>query len=130
MPAGGSPRALLVLVLPVAALVLVAAVVVLPRITPGPSRAPSPVTRTRPLDQRRHRDIGYTNEYLYDSTYETCEAVGITQLARKLGVPDTRLTRIAKAFADRNYASSIRSGPYHGCLDALIEQRREARRRS
>jgi hypothetical protein len=128
MGAAGHRRTLMVCALPVAALVLAAAVILLPRLMPGPQRAASPVTRTRPLDARRHRDIGYTNEYLYDSTYETCEAVGITQLARKLRVPATRLTRIARAFADENYAPSVRAGPYHGCLDALISQRRESRR--
>jgi hypothetical protein len=126
-PAGARRRPLL-WALPVALLALVAAVVVLPRLTPGPSRPPTPVTRTRSLDLRRHRDVRYTNEYLYDSTYETCEAVGITQLARKLGVRSTSPARVARAFANQNYASALRTGPYHGCRDALVTQLREARR--
>jgi hypothetical protein len=129
MRAAGSLRPLLVWVMPVAVLGLVVAVIVFPRIASGPSRPATPVTRTRPLDLRHHRDVGYTNEYLYDSTYETCEAVGITQLARKLGVPAAPLTRLARAFADQNYTSAVRSGPYHGCLDALVSHRREDHRR-
>jgi hypothetical protein len=128
MPPPGSPHRKLLWALPVALLGLVAAVVVLPRVAPGPSRPPSPVTRTRPLDLRRHRDVGYTNEYLYDSTYETCEALGIGQLARKLGVRSTSPSRVARAFADQNYASALRVGSYHGCRDALVTQLREARR--
>ena len=121
----GSARPLLVWAIPVAALVLVAAVIVLPRIASGPSRPSSPVTRTRPLDTRHRLDVTYTNEYLYDSTYETCDALGADQLARRLGVPTVPLTRIALAFAERNYAAAIRSGPYQGCLDALVDRRRQ-----
>jgi hypothetical protein len=128
-PAGSRSRVLL-WALPVAILGLVIAIVLLPRVTPGPSRPATPVTRKRPLDLRRHRDVAYTNEYLYDSTYETCEALGITQLAHKLGVCGTSPPRVAKAFAEQNYASALRVGPYHGCLDALLSQLREARRRS
>jgi hypothetical protein len=115
--------------LPVAVLGLMAAVAVLPQITPGPTRPPTPVTQTRPLDARRRHDIYYTNEYLYDSTYETCEAVGITQLARKLGVPATPASRVASAFAGENYESALRSGSYHGCLDALLTELRQERHR-
>jgi hypothetical protein len=127
-PAGSRSRVLL-WALAVALVELVTAVVVLPRVTPGPSRPATPVTRKRPLDLRRHRDVADTNEYLYDSTYETCEALGIGQLAHKLGVRGTSPSRVAKAFAEENYASALRVGPYHGCLDALLSHLREARRR-
>jgi hypothetical protein len=129
----GPPRARnrkLLWALPVALLGLVAAVAVLPQLTSGPTRPPTPVTQTRPLDARRKHDIYYTNEYLYDSTYETCEAVGITQLARKLGVPASPVSRVARAFAGENYASALREGSYHGCLDALLTELREEHHRS
>jgi hypothetical protein len=125
-----SRHRMLLWALPVALLGLVTAVLVLPRVTPGPSRPTTPVTRTRPLDLRRHRDVGYTNEYLYDSTYETCAALGMIQLAHKLGIRSTSGSRVAKAFAEQNYPSALRVGPYHGCLDALLTQKRQARRRN
>jgi hypothetical protein len=102
---------------------------VLPRVAPGPTRPPTPVTHTRPVDARRARDIRFTNEYLYDSSYETCEALGIESLARKLGIPPTSPRVVARTFAERNYATAIRAGPYHGCADALVTQLKEARRR-
>jgi hypothetical protein len=126
----GARRRKLLWALPVAALGLIAAVAGLPRIAPGPTRPPTPVTQTRPLDARRRHDIYYTNEYLYDSTYETCEAVGITELARKLRVPASPVSRIARAFAGENYASALRDGSYHGCLDALLTELREEHRRA
>jgi hypothetical protein len=115
--------------LPAALLGLVAAVVILPKLASGPSRPPTPVTEKRSLYGRRDHDVYYTNEYLYDSTYETCEAVGITQLARKLGVPASPVSRIARAFAGENYESALRDGSYHGCLDALTTQLREEHHR-
>lgn len=117
-------------VMPAGLLVLVAAVVILPKLASGPSRPPTPVTETRSLEGRRHHDVYYTNEYLYDSTYETCEAVGIRGLARKLGVPARPLPSIARAFARNNYASALRVGAYHGCLDALTTQLREEHHRA
>ena len=129
----GAPRRRnlkLLWVLPAAALVLIAAVAVLPRIAPGPTRRSSPVTKTRPLDARRRHDIAYTNEYLYDSTYETCEAVGLKQLAHKLGVPALPATRVARAFAGENYGAALRDGSYHGCLDALLTELREDHHRT
>jgi hypothetical protein len=117
-------------VLPAALLALVAAVVILPKFASGPTRPPTPVTETRSLEGRRHHDVYYTNEYLYDSTYETCEAVGITQLARKLGVPARPASGVARAFAGENYASALREGSYHGCLDALLTELREEHHRA
>jgi hypothetical protein len=127
-PSRRNPK--LLWVLPVAVLALIVSLAVLPRITSGPTRRPSPVTKTRPLDARRRHDIAYTNEYLYDSTYETCEAVGITQLARKLGVPARPASGVARAFAGENYESALRDGSYHGCLDALLTELREERHRA
>jgi hypothetical protein len=127
-PPGGRNRKLL-WALPVAVLGLTAAVALLPRIAPGPTRPPTPVTQTRPLDARRRHDIYYTNEYLYDSTYETCEAVGLRPLAHKLGVPALPASRVARAFAGDNYASAFRNGSYHGCLDALLTELREEHHR-
>jgi hypothetical protein len=128
-PPGARNRKLL-WALPVAVLGLIAAVALLPRITPGPSRPPTPVTQTRPLDARHRHDIYYSDEYVYDSTYETCEAVGLKQLARKLGVPELPASRVARAFAGENYASALRNGSYHGCLDALLTELREEHRRA
>jgi hypothetical protein len=115
-----SRRRMMLWVLPAALLGLMAAVVVLPRvITTGPTRPPTPVTHSRSLDARRQLDVRYTNEYLYDSSYETCDALGMDTLARKLRVPATRPSVVARAFARQNYATAIRVGPYDGCLDAL-----------
>jgi hypothetical protein len=97
-------------------------------LTAGPSRPPTPVTKTRPLDARRDRSVD-NNEDLYDSAYETCAGVGIRQLARKLGVPASPVSRIARAFAGENYDSALRDGSYHGCLDALTTQLREEHHR-
>jgi hypothetical protein len=116
-------------VLPAGVLVLIAALAVLPRITHGPTRRPSPVTQIRPLDGRRRHDIAYTNEYLYDSTYETCEAIGLKQLARELDLPALPTSRVARAFADHDYQSALRDGSYHGCLDALNTELREQHHR-
>ncbi len=102
----GRPTArnrIFVWVMPAALLGLVAAVVVLPKLTSGPSRPSTPVTKTRPLNARRDRNVEDNNE-LYDSAYETCEGLGITQLARKLGVPASPVSRLARAFAADNYA--------------------------
>jgi hypothetical protein len=115
--------------MPVALLALVAAVVVLPRVTSGAARPPTPVIGSRPVDVRRERDVRFTNEYLYDSSYETCDALKIDTLARKLGVPAARPSVVARAFAERNYATAMRVGPYQGCLDALASHAQEPRRR-
>jgi len=113
-------RRMMTWALPAALLALVAAVVVLPRvISTGPTRPPTPITETRSVDARRERDIRFTNEYLYDSSYETCDALGIDTLADRLRVPATHPSALARAYARQNYASAIRVGPYRGCLDAL-----------
>jgi hypothetical protein len=125
----GSARQVGLWVLPVAVVALVAAVAVLPRVTSGPARPLTPVTRSRPVDARRERDIRFTNEYLYDSSYETCEALGIEALAGKLRVSAADPSVVARAFARRNYATALRVGPYHGCLDALASHRQEEHRR-
>jgi hypothetical protein len=122
-------RGIVLWLLPAAALALALAVVVVPHVASGPTRPPTPVTRTRPPDLRRQRDVRFTNEYLYDSSYETCEALGIRSLARKLRVPADRPSHVARIFARRNYPPATRSGPYHGCVDALVSQLQEARRR-
>ncbi len=127
----GSPAArnrMFVWVMPAALLGLVAAVVVAPKLTAGPSRPPTPVTMTRPLDARYHRSVD-DNDDLYDSAYETCEAVGIRQLARKLAVPASPVSRLARAFAADNYASALRDSAYHACRDALLTELREEHRR-
>jgi hypothetical protein len=128
MRRAGSAGGISVWIAALAVITLAAAVVVLPRVAPGPVRPPTAVTRTRPPDLRRQRDVRFTNEYLYDSSYETCDALGIRSLARKLGVPAARPARVARAFARQNYPPATRSGPYHGCVDALLD-RRKARRR-
>jgi hypothetical protein len=114
--------------MPTALLGLVAAVVVLPKLTGGPSRPPTPVTKTRPLNARHHRSVE-DNDELYDSAYEACEGLGIRPLARKLGVPASPVPRLARAFAAENYASALRDGSYHACLDALLTEPREEHRR-
>jgi hypothetical protein len=127
----GPPAArnrMFVWVMPAALLGLVAAVVVAPKLTTGPSRPPTPVAKTRSLDARYHRSV-YNNDDLYDSAYETCEGLGIRRLARNLGVPASPVSRLAKAFAAENYASALRDGTYHACLDALLTELREEHRR-
>ena len=122
-------RTILFWALPAALLVLVAAVALLPMLAAGPVRPDSPVTHSRPADVRRERDIRFTNEYLYDSSYETCDALGAHSLARKLGVPVDRASLVARAFARQNYGAALRSGPYEGCLDALMSHLEEGGRR-
>jgi hypothetical protein len=102
-----------------AMLALVAAVVVLPRVITEPGRRPTPVTEHRSVDGRRELDIRYTNEYLRDSAYETCDALSLETLAARLRVPATGPSAVARAFARQNFAKALRSGPYEGCVDAL-----------
>jgi hypothetical protein len=119
---------LLLWLLPVAVLGVMVAVTLVPAISWEPTRPETPVTRSRPVDVRRERDVRITNEYLYDSSYETCDALGIDTLARKLGVRPAPASRVARAFAEQNYAAAIRSGPYQGCVDALRDHAAHPRR--
>jgi hypothetical protein len=118
---------LLLWLLPVAVLGVMVAVTLVPAIRWEPTRPETPVTRSRPVDVRRDRDVRFSNEYLYDSSYETCDALGIDTLARKLRVRPIRASRVARAFAEQNYAAAIRTGPYQGCVDALRDQARHPR---
>jgi hypothetical protein len=124
----GSSRRMMLWFLSAALLGLVAAVVVLPRVVTGPSRPPTPVTDTRSVDGRRERDIRFTNEYLYDSAYETCDALAIDTLADRLRVPATGPSAVARAFARQNFATALRAGPYNGCRDALESHLHDPRR--
>ena len=83
----------------------------------GPTRRASPVAA--PLDRTHARDVAIKTDYLYDSGYETCEALGLQVLARRLGTA-ARPATVARAFAHR-FDPSIRSGPRAGCYKSLTE---------
>jgi hypothetical protein len=74
---------------------------------------------SRSLDGRNLHDAALKNDYLYDSGYETCQALGLRALARLEHVPaNPRLA--ASAFAQR-FDPQIRPGPHAGCLQGLVE---------
>ena len=121
----GPRRRMMRWALAAALLALVAAVVVLPRVITAPGRPSTPVTEYRSVEGRRERDIRYTNEYLRDSAYETCDALSLGTLAARLRVPATGPSAVARAFAQQNFPKALRSGPYEGCVDALRGHRQD-----
>lgn len=58
----------------------------------------------------------------YDAAFETCLALGLSALARNLGVRPDPVTA-AHAFA-KGWAPAFRAAPYDGCLRALREHGR------
>lgn len=74
---------------------------------------------SRPLDRRNAHDAALKNDYLYDSGYETCQALGLPALARLVHLPADP-ERVAAAFALR-FDPQDRAGPRAGCLKGLTE---------
>jgi len=89
-------------------------------VTPSPqSGRVQPAGTSRPVDGRNLHDAALKNDYLYDSGYETCQALGLRALARLVGRP-ARPGLVAAAFA-RRFDPQDRQGPLAGCLKGLTE---------
>lgn len=111
------PLLSLVLIAAVIALVTGAAYLLTPELSPSRSQ---PSGTSRLVDARNLHDVALKNDYLFDDGYETCEAFGLSSLARTFGVPATP-QRVAVAFAHR-FDPQDRPGPYAGCVKGLSER--------
>jgi hypothetical protein len=116
---GSSRPPLLSLALIAAAIVAVTAAAYLLTPVLSPARS-QPSGTSRPLDVRNVHDAALKNDYLFDDGYETCQALGLRNLARTFGVPATP-SHVALAFAHR-FDPQDRPGPYAGCLKGLSER--------
>lgn len=110
------PLRSLALLAAIVATVAAAAYLLTPAIHPA---RPQTSGTSRPLDRRNLHDAALKNDYLFDSGYETCQALGLRSLARTFGVPAVP-ARVAAAFAHR-FDPQERPGPYTGCYRGLTE---------
>jgi len=73
----------------------------------------------------RARQVRESNQQLFDTSYETCAALGVARLARQYALapsPDAA----ARAYAAQ-FEPAMRVGTYRGCVKALRESARSPR---
>jgi hypothetical protein len=119
----GRTRALLAALVVVGAAGLVAGALAMGAASTSTRRAqhrdPHYATMNPAANARRQAQIRWHEDDDYDSSLETCLAVGLRPLAERLGVTPTPLA-VARAYA-HHFMPALRAAPYHGCLDALRE---------
>ena len=67
----------------------------------------------------RAKEIREKNESSYDDAYETCQAAGLAALGSRFHISKPTPKTIARRFS-LAWDPAFRIGPYHGCLDGLL----------